>query len=163
MKEIKFIPYTDSEIGDYIDDVIKKFAISLEKSGIENAAIIAENKVISEFFPGRMLNDKQFVFHIEDSITKAIVGSIWLADRGNNELRVASIDTKEPYHRLGYGTAAMNIAHEFAINRGFSVMSLNVFNENVRAKKMYEKLDYEVVEEGNGRSEMRKKLDCQKN
>jgi len=116
--------------------------------------------VIGEFFPERKPNDKQFVFHIKAQNAEAIVGCIWLADRGNNELRVADIHIEEPYRRLGYGTAAMNVAHEFAINKGFSLMSLNVFDENVYAKKMYKQLGYEVVEESNGRAEMRKKLVC---
>lgn len=160
MKEIKFVPYAESEMGDYIDEVIDKFTIALIKSGVEDAAIIAEKKVIGEFFPERKLNDKQFVFHIKAQDAKAIVGCIWLAARGNNELRVADLHIEEPYRRLGYGAAAMNAAHEFAINKGFSLMSLNVFDENVNAKKMYKQLDYEVIEESNGRTEMRKKLVC---
>jgi len=158
MKEIKFIPYAESEIGDYIDEVINKFTIALIKSGVEDAATIAEKKVIGEFFPERKLNDKQFVFHIKAKDVKAIVGCIWLAARGNNELRVADIHINEAHRRLGYGMAAMNVAHEFAIRKGFSLMSLNVFDENVNAKKMYTRLGYEVIEEGNGRSEMQKKL-----
>ena len=160
MKKIKLIPYAESEIDKYIDRVIEQFSVALAKTGIKNPAVIAENKVIGEFFPERKPNDKQFVFHIQDVDTGTQVGWIWLADRGNAELRVADLHIHEVNRGLGYGAASMIVAEQFAIDKGFSTISLNVFDENVVAKKMYEGLEYKVIEEINGRSEMRKNLLC---
>ena len=156
MKKIKLIQYAESEIDNYIDVVIEQFSVALAKTGIQDAAVIAENKVIGEFFPGRKPNDKQFVFHIQDVDTGTQVGWIWLADRGNTELRVADLHIHEVNRGLEYGAASMIVAEQFAIDKGFLTISLNVFDENVVAKKMYERLGYKVIEEGNGRSEMHK-------
>jgi ribosomal protein S18 acetylase RimI-like enzyme len=160
MKKIKLIQYTEFEIDKYIDVVIEQFSVALAKTGIKNPAVIAENKVIGEFFPGRKPNDKQFVFHIQDADTGTQVGWIWLADRGNSELRVADLHINEVNRGLGYGAASMIVAEQFAIDKGFSTISFNVFDENVVAKTMYERLGYRVVAEENGRSEMHKVLLC---
>ena len=157
-EKINLIQYADFEIDKYIDGVIEQFSVALAKTGVKNAVVIAEKKVIGEFFPGRKPNDKQFVFHIQDVDTGTQVGWIWLADRGNAELRVADLHINEVNRGLGYGAASMIVAEQFAIDKGFSTISLNVFDENVVAKKMYEGLEYKVIEDGNGRSEMHKAL-----
>lgn len=160
MKKIKLIQYAESEIDNYIDVVIEQFSVALAKTGIQNPAVIAEHKVLGEFFPGRKSNDKQFVFHIQDADTGTQVGWIWLADRGNSELRVADLHINEVKRGLGHGAASMIVAEQFAIDKGFSTISLNVFDENLVAKKMYKGLEYKVIEEINGRSQMRKNLFC---
>ncbi len=156
MKNVSLTKYTEVEIGEYINDVIKRFSVAIAKAGVENAGVVAENKVVGEFFPGRKSNDKQWVFHIQNSDTQENIGWLWLADRGKGELRVADIQVDENHRQKGYATRAMIIAEELARDREFSLLSLNVFDDNEIAKKMYQRLGYSVVEEGSGRSEMHK-------
>jgi ribosomal protein S18 acetylase RimI-like enzyme len=81
-----------------------------------------------------------------------------LANRGQQELRVAALYIDAPYRHMGYGKAAMMIADKFAQKRHFSVISLNVFDENIVAKKLYSGLGYRVTKTAEGHSEMCKIL-----
>lgn len=157
---MQLIEYSDLEIPSYIDGVIDRFSNAITQTDVakSQARRIAETKIIGEFFPERKRNNKQLVYHIHDDITKSNIGWLWLADRGDHELRVADIFIVPMARGKGHGSEAMTKAEAIAKDKSCSVMSLHVFDKNIKAKSLYLRLGYKIVSSISGKYEMHKAL-----
>lgn len=66
----------------------------------------------------------------------------------NNSYYICGIALFPPYRNRGIGTQLMKVAEANAIAKGFSKLSLIVFEQNTGAKRLYERLNYcEVARE----------------
>jgi len=75
------------------------------------------------------------------------IGVLWLGVRRDREdvAYVYDIHIDEPWRGQGYGRATMLAAEEFARTLGKSEIGLNVFGNNLAARKLYESLGYGVM------------------
>jgi len=58
---------------------------------------------------------------------------------------IYSVRVRHPYRNLGIGSRIMKAVEENLIQQGFSYATLNVGKNNLAARRLYERLGYEVV------------------
>lgn len=58
---------------------------------------------------------------------------------------IYSVRVRPPYRNQGIGSQLMRVAEENLIQRGFSFVTLNVGKNNLGARRLYERLGYEVI------------------
>jgi ribosomal protein S18 acetylase RimI-like enzyme len=73
-----------------------------------------------------------------------------LAD-GFKRAYIHSFRVQPAYRRAGVGTLLMETAEEDLVGRGFREVSLNVTYQNPDARRLYERLGYQVISEDPGR------------
>lgn len=68
-----------------------------------------------------------------------------LAD-GDQRAYLYSFRIKPAYQNAGLGTRMMRVVEEDLISRGFRAVTLNVAKDNPRARALYERLGYRVID-----------------
>lgn len=76
------------------------------------------------------------------------VGYLWLhLPAGADQVAfVCEIEVDDGVRGRGFGRAIMYAGEEFARERGATSMRLNVFAENIAARRLYEKMDFAVTD-----------------
>lgn len=72
-----------------------------------------------------------------------------LAD-GSLRAYLYSFRVKPPFQNAGLGTRMMAVVEQDLIERGYRVVTLNVAKDNPRARALYERLGYRVVDQDPG-------------
>ena len=80
---------------------------------------------------------------------QSVVGCLWLGNsidqvNGERNTHIFLLYVAPEYRRQGIGKALMNHAENWAKNRGYKSMSLQVFTNNQPAINLYEKLGYQT-------------------
>lgn len=76
------------------------------------------------------------------------VGQIWVKlrpERSPMHAFVYSLDVKGTHRRRGYGQAIMEAAIEICRERGVGTIGLNVFGHNEVARRLYDRLGFQVT------------------
>ena len=97
---------------------------------------------------GRFLNFRLKELREHFNLLKALVYYLIMnADGGvsRDELKIESLAVWEKVRGRGIGTELMNRVEQLATESGYSLLSLDVVDTNVAAKKLYERLGFEVV------------------
>lgn len=76
------------------------------------------------------------------------IGCLWLGEsidqrNGQKQAYVFLLYVDKAHRRQGLGSALMGHAHAWARQQGYAQMSLQVFENNVSAMSLYEKLGYQ--------------------
>ncbi len=95
-----------------------------------------------------------FTFHLREfwkrfNLFKSIAYYLLLNfDNGlsKDELKIESLAVSKEMRGQGIGTKLIRRVEQFATERGYSFLSLNVVDTNVVARKLYEKIGFEIVE-----------------
>ena len=77
-----------------------------------------------------------------------MVGTIWVAlmpDRKPPHSFVYGLDVNSDQRRKGYGQAIMEAAMQECRERGVASMGLNVFGHNDTARRLYDRLGFQVT------------------
>jgi ribosomal protein S18 acetylase RimI-like enzyme len=89
---------------------------------------------------------KEFRKHFH--LLKALIYYLILSfdnEISRNELKIESLAVSKETRGQGIGTKLLSQVEQFATEKGYSLLSLNVVNTNT-AKKLYERLGFEIIE-----------------
>ena len=82
------------------------------------------------------------------------VGSVWFGvrrDRGQPYAYIWDLHVEEDARGQGHGERIMRLVEQRALALGLGYISLNVFGHNGTARRLYERLGYEVESVGMGK------------
>ena len=99
------------------------------------------------------------ILWVADLEGKGVIGQLFiqlfsgrreLAD-GHNRAYIYGFRIKPPYRRAGLGRRMMDIVEQELVSLGYQTVTLNVGQNNPDARRLYERLGYEVVASEPGR------------
>ncbi|MEV4417086.1 GNAT family N-acetyltransferase [Catellatospora sp. NPDC049609] len=139
---------TEAEFGPWRADRVRLYAESVAASGALPPAD-AQARAAAEFdalLPGGLATDGQR-FHclVHDG---QVVGTIWLEHALLPGVSfVNGVDVGAAHRGRGYGRAAMLLGAQATAAAGDAQLALNVFGHNTVARRLYDSLGYQVVEQ----------------
>ncbi len=143
MVELEIIE-SQAEIDAFKEWAATQHATSLIKSGeftiFKDAVEYARSRV-GEYFNSK-LAPQQKIYQISLMRTGQRVGVIWLSMQPPSA-RVCSIFIEETFRRKGFAKEAMRLVEDYCALAGVDFISLNVFDYNTPAMKLYRNLGYE--------------------
>ena len=95
--------------------------------------------------PHGLETENHHFYSLKEIDSEKIVGGLWymiMEQSGEHIIFVVDIQVYQGFRRLGYGSQAFRILEQYASDRGISSIVLNVFEHNVAARAMYNKLGY---------------------
>jgi len=169
--KIKTKLFTQQDYEKYYPELIEKFAKDLfEEEGkypsLDYAKKAARQFVDSKFLPQGFKTPGHYFYHIKDHENN-IIGLLWFYTNyhsrfyGEQEVaRICDLHVFSKYQRKGYGLAIMKLAEEILHEvHQVKTITLNVFQTNDAAYKLYRRLNYKIRNKGtDGKCEMCKVL-----
>ena len=98
-----------------------------------------------QVIPHGLETENHHFYSLKEIDSEKIVGGLWymiMEQSGEHIIFVVDIQVYQGFRRLGYGSQAFRILEQYASDRGISSIVLNVFEHNVAARAMYNKLGY---------------------
>ena len=98
-----------------------------------------------QVIPHGLDTENHHFYSLKEIDSMKIVGGLWymiMEQSGEHVIFVVDIQVYPDFRRLGYGSQAFRILEHQAFERGISTIVLNVFENNVAARSMYDKLGY---------------------
>jgi ribosomal protein S18 acetylase RimI-like enzyme len=155
-------PMRESDFAAYLECLIPEYAAAgSEATGMPpDEALGFARRQIRELLPdGRETTGHHFMNLTGPDGTT--VGILWFAERPEEtppDLFLYDINVSEDHRRKGFGSAAIRALHERASDLGAGAVSLHVFETNVAAIRLYERLGYECTHRGQGGQQMTLRL-----
>jgi GNAT superfamily N-acetyltransferase len=146
---ITLVPMTPAEYDEWQRAGIAVYAQEFVDSGIlkpDEARERAE-KDYDNLLPDGLDTKNQLFWSARDE-SGTTVGSIWIAlipERTPSHSFVYALDVNADQRRKGYGQAIMEAAMQECHDRGVGSMGLNVFGHNDTARRLYERLGFQVA------------------
>lgn len=156
---IELRPMSPQDFESYYRDSIEDYAQSMTSAGnvSRDEALEASEKQFSELLPNGLESSGQHLFSAWDPEKKTEVGMVWIGERPRGEqVQTVIYDIRmwEDLRGQGYGTQTLHAVEDLVRTMGFSEIWLHVFGHNTGARRLYERLGYEITN-----VTMRKKLD----
>lgn len=139
MTEIEFESFMDISMKDHIRSQILSGNWT-EKNGPKNMELMR-----LEMLPSGLQTRDHFFYSIRDDETGKIAGGLWFMVQSSGDKRfiyVVDIQVFPAFRRRGYASEAFLFMEDKAEELGINRIYLNVFEHNVTARWMYEKLGY---------------------
>lgn len=141
-------PMTEAEYDAWHREAVAAYAQEFVDSGILNAQAARERseKDFAELLPHGLASDNHLLWTARDDATE--VGTVWVAlmpERTPPHSFVYSLDVNADQRRRGYGQALMEAAMQECRDRAVATMGLNVFGHNDTARRLYERLGFQVA------------------
>ncbi len=145
---LTMVPMTPPEYEGWRATAISGYAQEFVDSGILDAEAAEEraHKDFDDLLPDGLATKNHLLWTAHDGDT--VVGTIWVAlmpDRNPPHSYVYSLDVDAAHRRRGYGQAIMEAAMQECRHRGIGTMGLNVFGHNETARRLYERLGFQVA------------------
>jgi ribosomal protein S18 acetylase RimI-like enzyme len=140
---------SQSEYEDYYAKSVQSLAEELSKTGsfsFQDALVAAQKSFTSLLPDGYQKAIDQYLYTVLEGERK--IGVLWFGikrDRSNPEAYVWDIVIEQGDRGKGYGKQAMLALEEEVKELGISRISLNVFEHNVKARQLYEQLNYKTL------------------
>ncbi|MBI5841787.1 MAG: GNAT family N-acetyltransferase [Chloroflexi bacterium] len=155
---IKLIPMTENEFKAYLDEDIARYAETNVQAGYwdESDALEKSRQVHEQLLPEGLATKNQHLFSIIDDSSGQYLGMIWLEikpEGRNPSAFIYDFVINKEFRGQGIGKQALLAAENVLRSLGVKTISLHVFNDNTAAKKLYEKVGFEITSYN-----MRKKL-----
>jgi mycothiol synthase len=142
-------PMVEAEYDAWLDAEVPGYAHDIAQAGLatpEEALQISE-KEYREIVPDRLATPG-YTWWCIDTEEHRMVASIWLKPHYSPALSwVFSVETKPEHRGHGYGRAAMLAGERATLEAGDTHLGLNVFGNNEVALRLYDSLEYTVVEQ----------------
>ena len=146
---IELIPMNQKDFQKYCNVSIPNYAQEHVNSGNwnEDDALNMAQETFNKLLPKGLNTPDHYFFNIEKQESKEIVGILWFAveqRQGGKLAFLYDIGIYPEYRRSGFGLETMKKFEEKVSKLGLNKIMFHVFGHNTSARKMYEKLDYEV-------------------
>ena len=149
MARVRLRPMTGGEFSAYLSWVVDDYAEELARNGraTREEAPAQSKASFDALLPDGLDTPGQVVLVAEDPEDGRRVGHLWFGPSSDDAQRawVYDITVEEPERRRGYGRAMMEAFEDEARARGFVLVGLNVFGDNVGARTLYESLGYREI------------------
>jgi ribosomal protein S18 acetylase RimI-like enzyme len=142
-------PMTEAEYDVWLRDAVATYAQEFVDSHIlepDQAQERAE-KDFAELLGDGLATENHLLWSARDG-KGTVVGTIWVAlmpDRKPPHSFVYGLDVNADQRRKGYGQAIMEAAMQECRERGIASMGLNVFGHNDTARRLYDRLGFQVT------------------
>ncbi len=148
MSEVfKLVPMNESEFVVWFDNSKSTYRDELHKNGFTaEEAQTKANDDMAKLLPEGLSSKDQFVMTMKDS--DRWVGTLWFGIRGaadNRKAFIFDIVVNENERGKKYGEKALTILEAQVKNLGLAHIGLHVFGHNLIARKLYEKLGYDIT------------------
>lgn len=144
MTPATFAPWLAEAIREYADDLAANNGLSPE------AALARSERDFNELLPQGPATPQQHVFSIlaapEPGSAPRPIGVIWFAERANPPSAfIYDFSVEEAYRGRGYGAQALRAIEAKVRALGLRRIGLHVFGRNTGARRLYERLGYQVT------------------
>lgn len=141
---------TEVEYAGWREVAVVGYAQEFVTSGILDAEAATERaqKDFAELLPDGLATENHLLWTAWAEPEPVAVGSIWVMlapDRRPPHAFVYSLDVDAAQRRRGYGQAIMEAAMRECRERGIATMGLNVFGHNETARRLYDRLGFQVM------------------
>jgi ribosomal protein S18 acetylase RimI-like enzyme len=146
---VELLPMNEDFFQRYIKESFLGFARKMIKVGSWNPDEVEKKsqEQLESLLPEGLQTPGHEFFRVMDTETDQKVGILWIQKRKMEKGKVFfiyDIMIDESYRRKGYGQAALVRLEEKAASLDCNEIWLNVFADNKGAKRLYDKLGYEV-------------------
>ena len=137
------------EYSDWVSKQVISYASDKVRAGnwTELESVDRAKRELAELLPNGVTTKDHFIFRISDSVSQANVGHLWIkvanSSLGANAF-IYSFEVADRQRGKGYGTAAIAAVEVYLATCGISKLSLHVFGFNTDARRLYERLGFEV-------------------
>jgi ribosomal protein S18 acetylase RimI-like enzyme len=154
--EVQIRSMTQEEFGTFRERAIRQYAAEHVRAGNwspERAEELAA-KETDELLPDG-LNTAGMLFLVGESRTNSVVGVAWVAlhREGCEGAWIYDIEVAREHRGHGYGHALLRATEREVEKHGGTSIGLNVFGDNVVARRLYEAAGYDTIS-----VQMRKRL-----
>lgn len=142
MSEDAYQDYYQSSVEDYAQQMAAAGNVSQQE------ARAASQNQFSQLLPQGLNSDGQHLMSIWDLERQRVVGMVWVGERMRGETRQAviyDIRVDENQRGRGYGTQTLRAVEKLVRGLGLTEIWLHVFGQNVGARRLYERLGYEIT------------------
>jgi ribosomal protein S18 acetylase RimI-like enzyme len=142
MSSRAFEAYLQMSIEEYAQEMVSARNVSQED------AQEASEKQFSELLPDGLDSTGQHLLSIWDPGSAKDVGVLWVGERERGEMLQAviyDIRVMEDLRGQGYGTQTLQAVEDMVRQMGISEIWLHVFGHNTGARRLYERLGYEIT------------------
>lgn len=139
MPEDRFRAYRDHAAKDYAQEKVRAGVWSREEAPRRAEADI------DALLPEGTRTEGHFLYSIEDALSGADVGTLWIATIETGVGRavwIYDVEIFERFRRKGYGRQALEAAESEAKSLGAESIELHVFGHNAGARALYESAGY---------------------
>jgi ribosomal protein S18 acetylase RimI-like enzyme len=137
---------TREEHADYVGRAVEGYAEAMVRAGRIDADNAHDLSVASfeRIMPDGYDTVGQVLLVAEDAATGERVGILWFGPSADDEHRawIYDIEVDEARRGQGWGRATMAAFEPAARERGFTSAGLNVYGDNVVARRLYETMGY---------------------
>ena len=141
MSQVEYEGYYRASVQSLAEELSKARGLSFQD------ALLAAQKSFDSLLPDGSPNAiDQYLFTILNDEEK--IGVLWFGikrDRSDPEAYVWDLVIEPSNRGRGYGKLVMLLLEEEVKRLGLSRISLNVFEHNPKARRLYEKLDYKTI------------------
>jgi ribosomal protein S18 acetylase RimI-like enzyme len=147
LKDFKIIPITESEYNEWIIASKNTYMLLNIKNGkTKEEAEKKANDDYHQLLPNGLLTEHSFIYSIKAN--DQWVGTLWFGIRGPEDNRKAfiyDIVIDEVERVKVYGEEALKFLEGEVKKLGYNHIGLHVFGHNKVARRLYEKMGYEVM------------------
>ena len=146
---IRLVPMTEGEFATYMVNAVRDYADSHIRAGdvLPEDALMRAQKDYEELLPDGLNSTNQYLFTVIHDALGAI-GMIWYQLRERQTGKSAylfDIAIREDLRGQGYGRQTMELTESMLNELGVQRIGLNVFEYNVAARALYEKMGYQIT------------------
>jgi len=140
---ITFREMTEKEFDTYYIDAIKSYADDLIKCGASTSdnALMRSKNDFNQALPSGFFTLKAH-FHVLINDKNDEAGLIWYIELPDDIAYIGDFLILEQFRRKGYGFQALSLLVEELIENKFRAVALNVFDFNIGARALYEKMGF---------------------
>ena len=140
---------SEADFGDFLARSITDFAEDKVRAGSwdPNEAVANSRQVHEKLVSHGLSTPNQHLYMIE--LDGHSVGNLWLAlEQRSTEAAwfIYDVFVEQSFRRRGIGFEALTLLEKGASQTGIRTIGLHVFGYNAAARKLYEKLGYEVTD-----------------
>lgn len=145
---LRFTPMTEEEYQAYLDFIVPDYARENVTAGYwdETEALERSRQAMASLLPEGIKTPGHYLYIVRDGEQR--VGVVWFQARTDQPTKsgfIYDIMMDKAQRGKGYGKSTMQLLEEKARELGLSQIGLHVFAHNAVAKRLYEKLGYEVT------------------
>jgi len=147
---IQLWPLSAEEFEVYSTEAIQSYAADKKKG--EGLTQAEADRIATESFttllPQGVDTPASFLFSVVEVLSQKKIGTLWIGVKGdapNQKAFIYDIFFETQSRGRGYGRQTMHLAEAKARELGFKKIALHVFGHNLVARKLYEKLGYQVT------------------